>query len=262
MRTKIPRSVIRLFIKNKKLDTLCFWMLMRHRYTRRHVFYNWSYRSIAEKMGVSPNTARRHVSHLIQAGMLHIEGKNLSFKGRNALLQDSETPIPIIIGKTKQAQILYLRNAVIAYNLIQQDKAIAKKISLVERCKTSHGKIAVPQAKMISKKGGLKKFEESVVNRLTLSNQSFGKLLDRSVSSAKRYKRSMLKKDLIGRRAKFEVIKTNSCFQEFIYGTLSFRGMGYSKDHSSIVKQCTDTLWLSGNNVSPCISCSSKIAHV
>ncbi len=213
MKTKIPRSVILLFIKEKKLDSLTFWMLMRHRYTRHHIFYDWSYRSIAEKMGVSPNTARRHVSYLIKEGMLHESGKNLSFKGRNSLLQDSETPIKVLVGKTKQEQILYLRNAIIAYNIIQQGRAIAKKIHLVGNCKTTHGKVTASQMKKVTKSGGLKKFEESITHRTTLSNQSLGILLDRSVSSARRYKRALIEKELMERQSHFEIVKTRASYK-------------------------------------------------
>lgn len=237
---------------------------MRHHFDKRAVYYDWSYRSIAKILGCSPNTARKHVCYLISKGLLVKEGNNLRLMGRNALLQANETPIPVLIGKTKQQQILYLRNAIIAYSLIRQKRKISKKTSLVEKCNSRLGRVSRSQLREISIHGGSKKFEESIVNRTTLSNNSFGEKLNRSSSSAKRYKKGFIKEGLIKRKPFYKVLSPNSCLMEAVHHSFFGKGIGYSYRHGSLVKQSSDTLILTGfNEHGKCYatSSSSNIAH-
>ena len=151
----VPIRLLFKFEIEDNLDTLRIWVAMKSRY-KTGVFYNWTYRSVAKEVGVSPETIRKHLPLLIKEGMAEISGKNLRMVGIEKLKKGKRTCILIPIHKDKSKQILEFRNAILRNNYDKQRKAIQKKSQLVNIAKYN-GRFSKSQLKYIQKQGGMEK---------------------------------------------------------------------------------------------------------
>ena len=238
----IPIALLFKFHNEGNLDTLRIWVAMKSRY-RTGVYYNWTYRSVAKEVGVSPETIRKHLPLIIKEGMAQISGKNLRMVGIEKLKKGKKTCILIPIHKDKSNQIVEFRRAVVLNNLHKQDKALIKKSQLVNIAKYN-GRFSKSQLKYIQKSGGmekmLKNFEKD--NKcLTLSNRGFGKKVHRSQSTGYRLQRTLRMMGYIKSYSRRVVVKTNSSIYEYVE---LYRNGGYvyNKDTREITRQLSNEI--------------------
>lgn len=239
----VPIALLFKFEMEDNLDTLRIWVAMKSRY-RTGVYYNWTYRSVAKEVGVSPETIRKHLPLLIKEGMAEISGKNLRMVGIEKLKKGKRTCIQIPIHKEKSKQIVEFRGAIIRNNTDKQKKAIQKKSQIVKIASQSNGRFSKSQLKYIQKSGGMDKLLKSIEkdnNCITLSNRGFGKKVHRSQSTGYRLQRTLRKMGYIKSYSRWVVVKTNSSIYEYIE---LYRNGGYvyNKDTREITRQLSNEI--------------------
>lgn len=239
----IPIALLFKFEMEDNLDTLRIWVAMKSRY-KTGVYYNWTYRSVAKEVGVSPETVRKHLPLLIKEGMAEISGKNLRMVGIEKLKKGKRTCIQIPIHKEKSKQIVEFRRAVVLNNLHKQRKAIDKKSNIVKIASQSNGRFSKSQLKYIQKSGGMDKLLKSIEKDnkcLTLSNKGFGKKVHRSQSTGYRLQRTLRKMGYLKSYSRWVVVKTNSSIYEYIE---LYRNGGYvyNKDTREITRQLSNEI--------------------
>lgn len=238
----IPIALLFKFHNEGNLDTLRIWVAMKSRY-RTGVYYNWTYRSVAKEVGVSPETIRKHLPLIIKEGMAQISGKNLRMVGIEKLKKGKKTCILIPIHKDKSKQILEFRYAVLRNNTDKQDKAIKKKSQLVNIAKYN-GRFSKSQLKYIQKQGGMEKMLKNIEkdnNCITLSNRGFGRKVHRSRTTGYRLQRKLRELGYIRSYSRRIVVKTNSCIEEFIE-LYANGGFVYDREKRIITRQLSNEI--------------------
>lgn len=239
----VPIALLFKFEIEDNLDTLRIWVAMKSRY-KTGVFYNWTYRSVAKEVGVSPETIRKHLPLLIKEGMAEVSGKNLRMVGIEKLKKGKKTCILIPIHKDKSNQILEFRNAIIRNNTDKQRKAIQKKSNIVKIASQSDGRLSKSQLKFIQKSGGMEKMLKNLEkdnNCITLSNRGFGRKVHRSQSTGYRLQRTLRMMGYIKSYSRRVVVKTNSSIYEYVE---LYRNGGYvyNKDTREITRQLSNEI--------------------
>lgn len=238
----IPIALLFKFHNEGNLDTLRIWVAMKSRY-RTGVYYNWTYRSVAKEVGVSPETIRKHLPLIIKEGMAQISGKNLRMVGIEKLKKGKKTCILIPIHKDKSKQILEFRYAVLRNNTDKQDKAIKKKSQLVNIAKYN-GRFSKSQLKYIQKQGGMEKMLKNLEKDnkcITLSNRGFGKKVHRSQSTGYRLQRTLRMMGYIRSYSRRIVVKTNASIYEFVE-LYANGGFVYDREKRIITRQLSNEI--------------------
>ena len=222
MKQPIPIALLFKFHNEGNLDTLRIWVAMKSRF-KTGVYYNWTYRSVAKEVGVSPETIRKHLPLLIKEGMAEISGKNLRMVGIEKLKRGKRTCILIPIHK---------------------EKSIQKKSNIVKIANQANGRLSKSQLKFIQKSGGMDKLLKSIEkdnNCITLSNKGFGKKVHRSQSTGYRLQRTLRNMGYIKSYSRWVVVKTNSSIYEYIE---LYRNGGYvyNKDTREITRQLSNQI--------------------
>ncbi len=209
---------------------------------KNRVFYNYSLRSIANKIGVTKETVRKHLPTLFKLKLITKQGSHLSIIGINKIKGKSHCVlVPCFTNKTKQ--ITALRWALIKKSFDRQAEAISHKSKIVTYANTNL-KPTKKQLKYIAKNGGLTK----VVNKirkdgnqcLTLSNKSFGKLINRSKQTGQRLQKQFNQLAFIKSTYRFVTIKENAHIVDYIE---NYYGQGYIyTSDNRIVKQKSNAI--------------------
>lgn len=240
--TKIQRSLILKFVNADQLDTFAIYLLMRHRFKRRKIFYNYTRASVAKELGIHRNTAARYIKRLIEFGLLDITGKNLIIKSPRNFVRAEEKCIPIILGNTKKEQVAYLRLALLSYNIKRQEKKAAKKTAILKKYTRNSRAIKKSEYRLIEKAGGIENFEKSICTRTHLSNNKAGKMIGRSKYTGARFKKFFKSSGMLSCKSEFEVVKENVTKLEYFHKYSWRSGYLYSDRKSSVVKRTTDTI--------------------
>lgn len=165
-----------------------------------------------------------HVNRMIKLGWVKMHSGNLCFVSLDKIgitkrkdgVESVNNYISIKVCKTKKEQILLFRHAIIWRNVDRQKRAIKKRSDVVKLCK-SNKKVAAYHLKQIARKGGLDEYEKTIVNYTTLSNTTFGLLINRSRSTGQILQKQLRDKKLIQTRFRHKVIKANATKQAFAY---------------------------------------------
>lgn len=239
----VPIGLLFKFEIEDNLDTLRIWVAMKSRY-KTGVFYNWTYRSVAKEVGVSPETIRKHLPLLIKEGMAEISGKNLRMVGIEKLKKGKRTCILIPIHKDKSKQILEFRYAVLRNSYDKQRKAIQKKSNIVKIASQSNGRLSKSQLKFIQKSGGLEKMLKNIEKDndcITLSNRGFGRKVHRSRTTGYRLQRKLREVGYIRSYSRRVVVKTNASIYEFVE-LYANGGFVYDREKRIITRQLSNEI--------------------
>lgn len=185
----IPITLIQKAVDENQLDTLYYALRLSHTSPNR-VIKNFTYRKAAYILDVSLATSHKQINRIIKLGLAVMQSNgNLKFHGVDKLkapIHEAVIQVPIL--ESKKKQIAALRYSIIHKNLNHQKSQIEYKNLTVKRG-SSPKRINKKTLVKIVKAGGLKKLKSSINNNVTLSNKSFGELLNRSASSGKRYQK-------------------------------------------------------------------------
>jgi hypothetical protein len=175
-----------------------------------NVFYQFTYKSLSERTGLSLSTLYKYVPKLIELGWAHIRNGNLCLIGINKY-KGAKVLIPIHRNRSKQ--ILELRNAIIVNNLDKQERQIKFRKGIVQKAESEHGKLTKGELKHLRKNPNIL----TEINPSNLSNQKFGTLIDRSKSTGQRLQRALRKAKLIQSFSRSKTLVKGATFLEYIY---------------------------------------------
>jgi hypothetical protein len=207
LKYNIPYSLIKFACDNNLLDTLHYYYRLRVLFTNRIIF-NFSYKKASVLLNISVGATHNQIKKMIALKWVELQPNgSLKILGVNKLKSNyNELTIKVPIESTKKAQLLQFRFVLIYNNLKKQKSRIDKKTSLVKKVSKSNEIITKKENKVIMKSGGVKAFEKSIMNRVTLSNKKLGKILFRSQATGKLYQKAMNDAKLITSKAYFDVI--------------------------------------------------------
>lgn len=193
--TWLPENLIQDAISNKWEISLAYFILLRGRY-KNNTYYNFTYRSLGLKTGISYAVLSRHIKRLKDKGLVSIHNGNLTLTGSGKLaeLYDSKL-VAINKASNKKDTILNIQFTRIIRNLKSQHFVVKRLIGIKKLQKQSF--TTYNQAKKL-----IKYRRENNTERLTndyymLSNRKFGSLNNRSQSTGLNIQKRMNAKGLI-----------------------------------------------------------------
>ena len=193
--TWIPENLIQHAISNKWEISLAYFILLRGRY-KNNTYYNFTYRSLQDKTGISYSVLSRHIKRLKDKGLVSVNNGNLTLTGscKLAELYDSKL-IPISKASNKKDTILNIQFTRIIRNLKSQHFVVKRLIGIKKLQNQSF--TTYNQAKNL-----IKYKRENNTERLTndyymLSNRKFGSLNNRSQSTGLSIQKRMNNNGLI-----------------------------------------------------------------
>jgi len=223
-RVNISKSIIELAFNEGWHDSLYYYIRVKKLY-HNPVIYNYTNRKIATQIGASPSSIAKHIKILIEKGLAHKRDNNLClYNADKALLNlnlKNQTIINLPLRFNKRDMLDELRGVIIIQNINNQKKAIVKSSEIVKKCHSKTAKISKKEIKFLSKNGGSQNVEKNINTRVSLSNKSIGKLLNRSQGSGKLYQKRLNNLGVISSKAKIEVTKvrlSNKMFFELKKG--------------------------------------------
>lgn len=229
-------------------SALFVWVKL-HSIYKHPIFYNFSYAKLSEQTGISHTSLRKYIPRMIEMEWCSIKNGKLVFKGLNKFHKNSKYPkyqkkfnqksgcILIPVHKDKNKQILEFRNAVIRHNIEKQKRQVNKKLKLVSKCNSPHARLTKSELKYVQKNN------ISRVNEPNLSNQSFGKLINKSMATGRRLQEQLKKAGLIKTRHRYSVLKPKATKTEYRYfmhtnllaGVIYLEGVGIVKQEANAV---------------------------
>lgn len=165
------------------------------------VIYNFTYNKSAKLLDVSQATAHKQITRMIAYGLAELQPcGNLKLSGVNALKErENELTIPVPVETSKKRQIAQLRYVLVHRNLNRQKFVSKKKGKIVTKATSIYQPITIKELRFrrkVEKKQG-KSFESTYQREVTLSNNRFGKILNRSMNSGKAYQKQFNEMGLI-----------------------------------------------------------------
>ena len=209
MKVNIAKAIIDRAFKEGWHDTLYYYVRLKKQF-HKPIFYNYSYRKIANLINASPSSVSKHVKILIDKNLAHISNGHLCiYSPQNSLLKNNikdNTIVNIPYHASKRAMLDELRGVILIQNLNCQKKAIARSSAIVKKCNRPDSIVSKREYKYITKKGGLEVLEKNINNNVSLSNKSIGVLFNRSQSTGKLYQKRLNKQGVISSKANIKVL--------------------------------------------------------
>lgn len=243
MKQKQPTPLSLLFYANKEnlLSTLTIWLRLKaiHKHT---IYYNFRYENISDLMGISHTCLRKHIKIMTSLGWCSIKNNHLHLTGINKLKSVKDKNCVLIkVKNNKKEQIDEFRQAIIANNIFNQEKAISRNYEIVKKAKTEYGKLSKKDLKRVMKKGGLLEFESKINGNTTLSNNKIGNLFGLSKYSGSRIQRTLKSKKLINSKINIKLVASNVNIYDF-YFNYNFGGYIYNKLSKTLYLRHSNTI--------------------
>lgn len=144
---------------------------------------------------------------MIKLGWCNINNGNLCFKGISAI---GGACVLIPAHENKSEQILEFRNAIIKNNIDKQVKQVKFKVETVKKAKQEYGKLTKKQLKYLQQNN----IERPIIEP-TLSNKSFGVLINRGKYTGQRLQSKLRSCGYIKTKTRLDLIKSNVTFMEY-----------------------------------------------
>lgn len=211
----------------------------------KRVWYNFTYKDLSKATGISHTTLRARIKALIQMKWASVSSNGtLALTGVNKLknsytksgLQKTSVCIPVTIKSTKREQILILRSILVNHNLIQQEKAIHRKETIVNNTQAERS-LSSKQRRILKNAGSVQKLSDSM-QVINLSNAGFGSLIDRSMVTGQRLQRALNKANLIKSKTRLRQVATGISRLEWLYNYLpTSRGLIYNAKTKTVYQR-------------------------
>jgi len=196
-KTFIPLKMIRDAVDNNWINTLAYFCQLKQVHQNR-TFYRYSIRKLAKAIDCSAATMSHHLKVMQSKGLITIKNDNLTVTGTNKLKAQSKSKlIPVKTDKDKSIQVDYIRFAIIKRNMAYQKVGYEFRNKALKFLKTgnSSGLKAKMLANYVSQRNtALERFRSS---EFLLSNKSFGKLINRSQATGRKFQSRINKLRLI-----------------------------------------------------------------
>ena len=165
---------------------------------------------------------------MIKLDWCHFNAGNLCFKGISAI---GGPCVLIPLHKSKTAQILEFRNAVIKHNIDNQIKQVKFKVETVKKAKQEYGKLNKKQLQYLQKNS-----IERPINEPTLSNKRFGVLINRGKYTGQRLQKQLRDAGMIKTRVRLQLIKSDVHIREY-YECFLIPGNIYNANTKQVFKR-------------------------
>lgn len=191
------------------LTSLCYftWLKKAH---KKPIFYNYTLRSVSDKIKCSPATLLHHLNILKAHGLISTQYGNLFLKGSTALKKEHKSfLVPVMVCNNKADQITALRFVLPKRKLHIEDRVITLKKNIISFNK---GEFLEPlefaRAVKWRKKymGRGVDVETSLRDKLTLSNAQLGQLCNRSTRTAIKIQKAFNKLGLVKTQSNWELV--------------------------------------------------------
>jgi hypothetical protein len=242
----LPLELIRDAVANNWLDSLCYYLWMKKLH-RKPVIYNYSLRKIGATINCSPTTIKTHISILKQHGLCEISAginsTDLHLKSTNSFFAEKQLMVPIQISYNKAEQRNLLRFATIKRNLHSQSRQFNIKNNALNYRKGlvktyNEVKTGLRLAKLFPDSTTL---ENSMQNVLTLSNEKFGSLCNRSQSTGIKIQKAFNELNLIISTARVRLIDPKSHNRREFF-RLELRSSHFLSKKGQVYKRLTNAI--------------------
>jgi len=206
-KTWLTLGIIEKAIAENWIDSLCYFVWLKS-CNRKPIIYNYSLRKIASLLSCSPSTASFHIALLSKKGLVSFSAHDLHLKSNNDFFKESKLTVPVGVSEknNKPIQRDLLRFAVIKRNLHFQFRTNRDKNNALK----FHKQEIKSKQEYKSLRAYFKKYpvrhllESSIQNVLTISNQKFGKLTNRSTATGMRLQQRLNRMGLIASKKRVE----------------------------------------------------------
>ena len=237
-KTWLPLSVIQQAINENWLDSLCYFVWMRSLH-HRPIIYNYSLRKISAQIGHSPTTIKHHIDILSGKGLCERIGANMHLKSINKLHATDRLLVPVGINPNKSKQRDLIRYTVIKRNLHTQFRKFNQKNNNL-------------------KLQNLSTAESSLTDYLTLSNQKFGTLCNRSKVTGQKIQASLNKLKLIKSTNRVKLVSAEVFTRRSLF-ELNLSNAYYLSSDGVLLKRLPNEIDLIGGK--GCNSIISRTGH-
>ena len=208
--------------------SLNYFILLR-KVHKKPIYYNFTLKSVGEKLEISHATVRKHLNILKEKGLVRVIGKNLCLAGTSRLLRKHKSfLVPIKLFEKKKDQFTALRFVLIKRNFKYQERGYNTGIDILKSHKGSKD-LTPRQVKRLLEKEKIRNektkttVEKSLRNYISLSNQKFGSLCKRGLLTGLNIQKELNRLGLIESRQhlklytdrKFKSRKEFFYFKEF-----------------------------------------------
>lgn len=233
----LPLSIIRQATDENWLDSLCYFVRLKSVFTKP-IFYNYSLRNLATHLSCSPTTINHHLAILEKHGLIWFANGHLFLKSGNQLKAIDKRFVPVGVSANKAEQRTFLRFALVKRNLHSQQRAFTGKSEALQfhRMEIKSASQYKRLRKIAKVHPNKQQLESSTFDVLTLSNQKFGSICNRSKSTGIKVQKAFNELGLvksISRIVKIPLGKMNrrAFFSLGLDAThfLSFKGFVYKR---------------------------------
>lgn len=187
----MPLAIIQQATDENWLDSLVYFLWLKSVY-KHSIFYNYSLRKVSSQIGCSPATLAHHIHILSKHGLCSVRNGHLHLISARKIVCDKSPFVPVGISMNKAEQRTLLRYTLINRNLFFQCKGFCKKNELLNLVKGV--KFNYKDTKRINKalnNASVIETENSITDCMTLSNNKFGNLCNRSASTGTKIQKAL-----------------------------------------------------------------------
>lgn len=227
--TWLPEAVIQQAIAQKRERSLSILIILRKTY-KNPKFYNFSYRKVAKKTGLSVSTLQRHITKLTDLGLITMHNGNLCIVGSNKLRKSLQSPlIAVEYNKDKNKQILNIQFTRLLKNFRQQQYITNLKSEIIKLQEDSF--ISPKEAKKLVQKRNtyLQNTPERTEDYYSISNKGLANLVNRrSTTTGNKIQKKLNAVGLIKSEKNIEIVSKDKlnlrAFYELCYPSNHFLG--------------------------------------
>lgn len=240
-RINICKSTIEDAFQEGWHDTLYYYVKIRSLH-ENPIVYNFSYRKIAKMIDTAPSVVSKHVKLLISKDLAHVRDGHLCFYSQQTILDRSEKRQSVInlpVWDVKRKMIDELRGVLLIQKLNNQISGVFKRSELVKKCKISTAAITKKEMKFLNKNDGSSSVERNLNRKISLSNDSIGRIFNRSQSTGHLYQKRLNELGVIRSRQDIKIIK-----QEFSHKMTPYLTKGtFITKNGQLATQSSNIIW-------------------
>lgn len=216
----LPSKLVHDAIDKEFLNTLAYFCILKKVYIKGR-FYNYNKSKVAKQIGVSYNTLDFHVNKMIELNLAYFRDGNLCLYGfRKLKAKFGQYVTRINFSNKKSELILNIRSNVVLREINRQESKVSKNLADVKNAKRlyhedSKQPIRKSLVKKVNKAGGIAKFVKDVDEAITLSNNGFGRYINRSPYTGARLQKRMNELKYIKSHKNYKRVESKMTLEEF-----------------------------------------------
>lgn len=165
----IPSHIYDKFYQENNLDSLAYFFFLKKVNVRKPIFYNWSWKSLNKRTGISINTLKKHIAVLMKEGLVCSKDNHLHILTPKPNKKNKWVYIPVVKG------IYNIKTVLKSLHIFTSIARQAKNIS----------KLDTPDTYKLLKK------RKSTLGYTSLSNSTIARKINKSISTAQRRKEKL-----------------------------------------------------------------------